>query len=71
MVAGNIVISRISANINDSNEFPTANPVGIAIEISSLSCIEAEISNVFSYLLRVTVTIFDFRLTPDIAQCCN
>ena len=34
MAAGNNVNSRISANIHDSNEFPTANPTFSAFSIS-------------------------------------
>ena len=34
MAAGNNVISRISANIHDSNEFPTANPTFLGFSIS-------------------------------------
>jgi hypothetical protein len=34
MAAGDNVISRISANIHDSNEFPTANPTFSAFSIS-------------------------------------
>ena len=59
--------TRTSESIPTSfNVLPDPENIGIAVGISLLSCIEADII-VVSFLLRLMATIFDFRhtQTPD------
>jgi hypothetical protein len=83
MAAGNNVISRISANIHDSNEFPMANPTFSAFIISmELLTILSDVNGsqkskmvackpdvLLSQLVDEMAAIFDLRRTLDISQC--